>query len=113
MKSVMISASFRCRSRSIVSVGQRTILAALVGEVCVVFDLQEVDEAIWKRYVLVFSNDCSTVSRLVEDQNTILRVVGDPGETEDGELFKHALRQPSPEVLSAQPLVLMVNQILS
>jgi hypothetical protein len=94
-------------------VGQRTILAALLGEVCVVFDLQEVDEAIWKRYVLVFSNDCSTVSRLVEDQNTILRVVGDPGETEDGGLFKHALRQPSPELLSAQPLVLMVNQILS
>ena len=46
MKSVMISASFRCRSRSIGSVGQRTILAALVDEICVVFDAQEVDEAI-------------------------------------------------------------------
>ena len=113
MKSVMISASFRCRSRSIVSVGQRTILAALVDEICVVFDAQEMDKAIWERCVLVFANDGSTVPRLVGDKKTILRVVGDPGETEDGELFKHALRQPSPELLSTQPLALMVNQILS
>jgi hypothetical protein len=58
VKSVIISASFRRRSRSRVSDGQCTILAALVDDVLwgrwTIFGLPEAGEVIWERFILFF-----------------------------------------------------------